>query len=104
MARGDIHWAATDAGRRPVLVVTRTGSRHSKVTVATITRTTRGITSELSLGRPEGLGIECVANVDDLNTIPLVRLDPKPVGRLTPAGHRRLDSALVYALGIRHPE
>ena len=105
MARGDIHWAVlSGVDRRPFLVVTRTGSRHSKVTVATITRTVRGIASELNLGPREGLGLECVANVDDLHTLPVVQLDPERVGRLTPTGHRRLDAALVYALGIRHAE
>lgn len=102
MARGDVVWASLPPfDRRPVLIVTRSGARHSKVTVAPVTRTVRGIASEVPLGVREGLRWRCVANVDDLLTVPRAILDAEPAGRLGPDGHRQLDQALVYALEIR---
>jgi mRNA interferase MazF len=44
------------------------------VVVAPVTRTVRGIPSELSLGRDEGLDVECAANFDNLQTVPRVAL------------------------------
>lgn len=71
------------------------------VTVAPITRTIRGIGSELRLGRTHGLRAKSVANCDSLQTIPKVLLRPRPVGRLTVDELAALDRALRYALGIR---
>jgi mRNA interferase MazF len=73
MQRGEIWFAATPGGDRPVLVLTRdpTADRIGSVVVAVLTRTERGIVSELKL-TPAGDGVptECVANFDNLHTVP----------------------------------
>jgi mRNA interferase MazF len=83
--------------------VTRTavlGVRTS-VTIAPVTRTIRGIPSELALGRPHGLRSASVANCDTLQTIPKTMLGRRPIGSLSPRELPELDRALRYALGIR---
>jgi mRNA interferase MazF len=103
--RGEIYWASLPppAGRRPVLVVTRDAVIPflTKVTVAPVTRTVRGIRSEVPVGPAEGLSSESVANCDNLETVPKAALETAPVGLLPPGNVRRLDQALRFALGIR---
>jgi mRNA interferase MazF len=91
------------AGRRPVLLVTRTPAIavRTAVTVAPITRTVRGIASEVPLGRSHGLRAPSVANCDSLQTIPKHALRRRPVGRLGAGELPALDRALRFALGIR---
>ena len=90
-------------GRRPVLLVTRTASIgvRTAVTVAPITRTIRGIRTEVPLGRSHGLPTSSVADCDSLQTIPKAALRPRRVGRLAVNDLPDLDRALRYALGIR---
>ena len=70
--RGEIWFAATPDGDRPVLVLTRdpVASRIASVVVATVTRTVRGLVSELPLSPSDGLPTDCVVNFDNLHTIP----------------------------------
>ncbi len=70
------------------------------VVVALITRTIRGIASELPLGREEGLPDECVASFDNLFTLAKEHCDPEPIGALDWARYHELDGALRFALGI----
>jgi mRNA interferase MazF len=103
--RGEIYLATLPeaVGRRPVLLVTRTPAIavRTAVTVAPVTRTVRGIQSELPLGRSHGLRARSVANCDSLQTIPKHLLRRRPLGRLTTDELPALDRALRYALGIR---
>lgn len=73
MQRGEIWFAATPGGDRPVLVLTRDpiADRIGSVVVAALTRTRRGVVSELEL-TPEvdGVPTACVANFDNLHTLP----------------------------------
>ena len=105
MRRGEIYLAVLPepAGRRPVLLVTRTPAIdvRTAVTVAPITRTIRGIASELPLGRAHGLRARSVANCDSLQTIPKDALTPRRLGRLGPDELPALDRALRYAPGVR---
>lgn len=71
------------------------------MTVAPVTRTIRGVASELLLWRAHGLRARSVASCDNLQTIPKVALEPKPIGRLDVPKLVELDRALCYALGIR---
>ena len=104
--RGEIHWAdlGPPAGRRPVLVLTRDAAIPvlSAVVVAPLTRTVRGIRSEIPIGPGEGLPDECVANCDNLFTVPKAVLEREPAGRLKPAQAMRLDDALRFSLDIRY--
>ena len=72
------------------------------VTCAPITRTIRGIRSEVQVGRPEGLRAKSAISCDNLVTIPVDLFDREPVGRLGVVARRRLDRALRYALDLRY--
>lgn len=106
VARGDVIWAdlGAPAGRRPVCVLTRNAAIDVllSVTCATITRTIRGIRSEVRVGRREGLPASSVINCDNLVTIRKARLDEESVGRLGRRKRLELDQALRYALDIRY--
>ncbi len=73
MRRGEIWFAATPGGDRPVLVLTRdpVADRIGAVVVAGLTRTVRGLVSELPLDPAvDGVPAECVVNFDNLHTLP----------------------------------
>jgi mRNA interferase MazF len=69
--QGDLWWAEAEDKRRPVLVVTRSRAIPvlTWILVAPITRTIRGIPTEIPLGPPEGLPQECVASFDNIQPI-----------------------------------
>ena len=70
------------------------------ITCAPITRTTRGIRSEVSIGPDEGLPETCVISCDNIITVPVEALDGEPVGQLDEIKRSELDRALRYALDI----
>ena len=73
MRRGEVWFAATPGGDRPVLILTRdpVADRAGAVVVAALTRTRRGLVSELPLtAGGDGLPTDCVANFDHLHTLP----------------------------------
>ncbi len=75
--RGDIWWGElADVGRRPYLILTRTGAIPvlRSVVVAPVTRTIRRIPTELRLGPGDGMPEECAANFDDLRVVPKANL------------------------------
>ncbi len=106
VARNDIFWAnlGPPAGRRPVCVVTRDAAITvlQSITCAPITRTIRGIASEVGVGPSHGLPERAVINCDNLITIRVSDLDAKPVGKLDLVGRAELDKALRYALDISY--
>lgn len=65
-----------------------------------ITRTTRGIRSEVEIGPEEGLPEPCVISCDNIITVPVDDFDRQPVGRLDEGKRAELDRALRYALDI----
>jgi mRNA interferase MazF len=72
MRRGEIWFAATPGGDRPVLVLTRdpVADRIGAVVVAALTRTRRGLVSELDLtAADDGLPSDCVVNFDNVHTL-----------------------------------
>jgi mRNA interferase MazF len=73
MRRGEIWFAATPAGDRPVLVLTRdpVADRIQSVVVAALTRTRRYLVSELDLTvDADQVPTNCVVNFDNLHTLP----------------------------------
>ncbi len=72
MRRGEVWFAATPGGDRPVLVLTRdpVADRIGSVVVAALTRATRGLISELELSADDGVPTDCVVNFDNLHTLP----------------------------------
>ncbi len=69
--QGEVWWAEAQDKRRPVLVVTRSEAIPvlSWVVVAPVTRTVRGIPTEVGLGAEEGLDVRCVATFDNLQVV-----------------------------------
>jgi mRNA interferase MazF len=106
VARGQIYWAdlGRPAGRRPVCVLTRDAAIEvlTSITVAPITRTIRGIRSEVRIGEDQGLPEDCVITCDNVITIPQESLDPSPTGELDEVLTVALDHALRFALDIRY--
>jgi mRNA interferase MazF len=100
----EIWWADLPApvGRRPVLLLTRNSAYGylNKFTVAEITRTVRAIACEIPLGKPEGLPKLCVANCDNLRTVPKTALS-KRIGRLAPERWIEVKRAVGAAFGWR---
>jgi mRNA interferase MazF len=73
MQRGEVWFAATPGGDRPVLVLTRdpVADRIGAVVVVALTRTRRGLVSELDLTKVrDGVPTDCVVNFDNVHTIP----------------------------------
>lgn len=73
MQRGEVWFAATPGGDRPVLVLTRdpVADRIGSVVVAALTRTVRGLVSELELtADADGVPTDCVVNFDNIHTVP----------------------------------
>lgn len=73
MRRGELWFAATPGGDRPVLVLTRdpVAERIGAIVVAALTRTRRGLVSELELTvADDGVPSDCVVNFDNLHTLP----------------------------------
>jgi mRNA interferase MazF len=103
LARGDVVEVDIPvAGRRPAVVVTRSVAIPylSSVTVAEVTRTIRGIPSEVRLeAREAGQPDESVVNCDNLFTVRRARVERR-LGRLPPERLAELDRALRVALGL----
>jgi mRNA interferase MazF len=72
MQRGEIWFAATPGGDRPVLVLTRdpVAERIGSVVVAALTRSRRVLVSELDLtAADDGVPTDCVVNFDNVHTL-----------------------------------
>ncbi|HEX6300426.1 MAG TPA: type II toxin-antitoxin system PemK/MazF family toxin [Acidimicrobiia bacterium] len=73
MRRGEVWFAKTPGGDRPVLVLTRdpVADRIGSVVVAALTRTQRDLVSELRLiPDTDGVPTACVVNFDNIHTLP----------------------------------
>lgn len=104
MRRGEIWWAElpSPVGHRPVVILTRDAVLHSldSIVVALVTRTVRGIPSEVVLGRRQGLPTQCVANLDNILTVPRERLI-RLMGMLDSTKAAELNEAIKAALDVR---
>lgn len=99
--RGEIWFAATPGGDRPVLVLTRdpVAERMRSVVVAALTRTMRGLVSELELTPTrDGVPTECVVNFDNIHTVERSALRRR-VTALSPARMVEACRVLNDALG-----
>jgi mRNA interferase MazF len=85
---------------RPALVLTRDSALRylTRVTIAPITSTVRGVPSEVPLGPDDGMKAVCAINLHNVITI-----DQKVLGRriaqLSEARMREVCSGLAFALG-----
>ena len=106
MRRGEIYWVDFPApvGRRPAVLVSREESYsvRSRCIVVPLTRTVRGIPTEVRLGPADGLSKAGVANADEIVTIPRTLLRER-ITALTGPRIVELDRALAFALGLDAP-
>ena len=104
MRRGEVWWADLEppSGRRPVLLLTRDPvlELRTSVTIATITRTIRGIPVEVPLGPEDGMPSKCVVNLDDINTISKSMLRAQ-ITALSIAKMAEVNKAIIFALDLR---
>lgn len=95
-----IHVATLDKAR-PVLVLTRELVRPhlSRVTVAPITSTIRGLSTEVPVGPANGLEHDSVVSCDNVVTVPTSALG-RQIGRLLPEQEIALTVALHAAFDL----
>ena len=100
MKQYEIWWAKlpAPAGRRPVLLLSRDAAYEylNKFVVVEVTTTIRGIAEEVPLGHTKGMPARCVANCDNLRTVPRSALTHK-IGELNPRRHVELKRAVGRA-------
>ena len=91
-------------GHRPGVILTRDRAVPllANVTLAGLTRTIRGLPTEVPLDDRHGLAGECVINCDNLFTIPKSALGRRR-GELDLEATRRLREALIIALELDEP-
>jgi len=95
-----IHTASLDK-TRPVLVLTREVVRPylSRVTVAPITSAVRGLSTEVPVGRRNGLDHDSVVSCDNVVTIPVSALG-RQLGYLLPDQEAELGAAVRAAFDL----
>jgi mRNA interferase MazF len=95
-----IHAARLDK-TRPVVVLTRELVRPylTRVTVAPITTTVRGLSTEIPVGPANGLDHACVVSCDNIVTVPQSALGPQ-IGYLLPAQEAALTTAVHAAFDL----
>lgn len=99
-----IHLAQLDK-TRPVLVLTREAVRPylKQVTVAPITSTIRGLSTEVPVGRANGLDHDSVVSCDNVVTMPVAALG-RHLGYLLPTQEPSLAEAILAAYDLEPPE
>lgn len=95
-----IHTAHLDKVR-PVLVLTREQVRPylSRVTIAPITTTIKGLSTELAVGPANGLDRDSVVSCDNISTVPVAALG-RAIGYLLPAQEPALSRAIQAAFDL----
>jgi mRNA interferase MazF len=97
----DIHIAHLDKAR-PVVVLTREAVRSAmrRVTVAPITSTAKGLSTEVAIGIANGLDHDCVISCDNIMTIDKAALG-RHVGFLFDHQEAALAQAIVNAFALQ---
>jgi mRNA interferase MazF len=95
-----IHIARLDKAR-PVVVLTRELVRPhlARVTVAPITSTVRGLSTEIPVGPANGLDHACVVSCDNIVTVPKSALGAQ-IGYLLPTQEAALTAAIHAAFDL----
>ena len=104
MTRGEVWWAELEQpiGTRPVLIITRsaTVAARNQLVVAQITRTARGLASEVPLTTADGMPKSCVINCDVIFTVPK-NLFRSRITTLSPTKLAEVEQALKFALELK---
>ncbi len=89
---------------RPAVVLTREAARAAmtKVTIAPITSTVKGLSSEVPVGPANGLDHDGVISLDNVVTVPSRLTRAHRPGFMTHAPRRRLAGAVVLAYDPRY--
>ena len=101
MQHGELWFAATPGGDRPVLILTRDpiADRIGAIVVAALTRTRRGLISELELtSADDHLPSDGVINFDNIHTLPRTAFRRK-ITRLSPTRQHQACRTLRAATG-----
>jgi mRNA interferase MazF len=102
IARGDVRFYrfAPPDKLRPVVVLTRESSisHLSRVTVAPVTSTIRGVASEVRLDEADGMKAACAINLHGVVTVSKARLGRR-LATLSSERLHELCEALVFAFG-----
>lgn len=100
--RGDVRLFSFPAPdkKRPVLVLTRDPALRylSRVSVAPITSTIRGVPSEVVIGIDDGMKLPCAVNLHNVLTVPVDTLGRR-LAHLGPTRMHDVCTALAFALG-----
>jgi len=101
LRRGEVRWYAfaRPDEKRPAVVLTRDSVLEylGEATVAPITRTVRGIPSEVPLGPDDGMPEPCAVNLDHVQTVARGRLGAL-VTTLSTQRMAEVREALLFAL------
>lgn len=89
---------------RHALVLTREAARGdmTKVTLAPITSTIKGLSSEVRVGPDNGLDNDCVVSLDNVLTVPVAALG-RTMGYLNATQEAQLARAVVLAYDLEVP-
>jgi len=93
-------WLARLDKVRPIVVLTRDpmGQLLQSVICAPVTSTIRGLSTEVRLGSADGVRVDSVANLDNVQLIARARL-MRRVGRARPTTMQAICAALAAATG-----
>lgn len=101
LRRGEVRWYAfaRPDKKRPVVILTRDSVLEylGEATIAPITRTVRGIPSEVPLGTDDGMPEPCAVNLDHVQTVARGRLGAL-VTTLSTQRMAEIREALLFAL------
>jgi len=103
MRRGEEWWSQLlpPIGQRPVVLLSRDSAYRVRVavTAAPVTRTIRSIPVEVELDESDGLPSRCVANLDDIATIPKT-LIKRRIAVLSVEKMQEVEAAIRFALDV----
>src|SRR5881628_1621897 len=103
MHKGDIWWAdlPEPTGRRPALILTRDEAVRARdfITIAELSTHVRGIFTEVSLGKEDGLPKACVVNLDVINTVKKISLTDF-ITKLSEEKLQAVEKALKFAMDL----
>lgn len=101
LRRGEVRWYAfaRPDKKRPVVILTRDSVLEylGEATIAPVTRTVRGIPSEVPLGPDDGMPEPCAVNLDHVQTVAGGRLGAL-VTTLSTQRMAEIREALLFAL------
>jgi mRNA interferase MazF len=94
IGHAQVWWADLDKVR-PVVILTRArvASKLTRVLVAPVTTVVRSIPTEVPIGSPEGVKDGSVANLDNIQLVPVDRM-LRRAGRIAPARWRDFCAAM----------